>query len=402
MWGVKGVLNYFRAKLENRRWHQYFEKNAAKYDGPKVEGLTIVGPLSSQGSTNKVLRDLCFSLKEVGIPFQTFDLGKGEIPKVDIEGILTPEDEFRIGKYSHLVEMLSSPVQDGLVGKRARIVFWEFESGLLEAYPTLAERRGDVIAMSDYNFHYYQRTIPRNRSVFKLLYPLRIDVGRVNAKDTCRERFGLAPNEFVVFYNFSFASGWNRKNAMGALEAFRLAFGTNDSARLVFKTAARKGHEDRYKEMMDYIVRHHLERHVKFVDDYLTQDELYDLTNACDVYLSMHRSEGFGLGIAEAMMMSKAVVITAYSSPLEFCNENNSCQVPYRMIPVECADVPWYAAAKEWADPDVKAAADFLRELFDNPDKRRRLGVRAKADIERIYSKEAFRASVMAYIKSSL
>ena len=125
IWGVRGAFNYIINRLRERRIENLFYQNARIYPFEKAEkGITVVGALSSQGSLNKTLRDFCFSLKDAEIPFQTWDLGSHSIPSEDITPILTPREDFRIAKYSHLIEMIRSPVPDDIVNTRGRIVFW--------------------------------------------------------------------------------------------------------------------------------------------------------------------------------------------------------------------------------------------------------------------------------------
>lgn len=398
-YGAKGVLDFAKAKATEAYWRGFFTAEAKKHPLEPVRGLTIVSELSSRGSVWKTMRDFCFSVKECGIPFQTFDLGRGEIPPEDIDPILTPRRDFHIKKYTHLIELLASPVPDGLVPHRGRIVFWEFENGILDAYPQLLERGGDVLPMSDFNFEYLRGELGAKREVHKILYPLRIDTGMVSDKATCRKKFGLAQDEFVVFYNFSYASGWNRKNAEGAVKAFAKAFSDTPNARLVFKTSAKRSHKQRATQLLACAKAAGVEKRILFIDDYLTQSDIYNLTNACDVYLSLHRSEGFGLGIAEAMMLGKAVVVTGYSAPLEFCDETNACVIPFKMIPVDCPDVPWYSAAETWADANIADAAAALRRLYEDSALRQRLGNAAKATILSKFSIEAFSRSINSYLK---
>lgn len=398
LYGLKGIVDFLKGRLWERKWHGYFSQNASRWHDESKRGITIVTKLSSQGSVYKVMRDLCFSLRDAGIPFQTLDLGEHEIPPEDMVSIVTPKSDFFITKYASLVEMLSSPVQDGLVRQRGRIVFWEFEDGVLDAYPNLINREGDIIAMSDFIYENLKKELNGKRRVYKVLYPLRLDVERVSQKAECRRKFGLEEKDFVVFYNFSYGSGWNRKNAVGALEAFAKAFRNMPEAKLVFKTAARKTHEDRARQLADHAEELGVSKQVVFVDDYMTQIDVYNLTNACDVYLSLHRSEGLGLGIAEAMILGKAVVVTGYSAPLEFCNERNSMLIPYKMIPVDCSDVPWYSSAKVWADADVNAASKALRKLYDNPTLRNELGAKAKAFVEDHFAIANFKRDINAYL----
>ena len=402
IWGINGAVNYLIGRWRERRYENYFRRNAKSYPCSKPEkGVTVVGALSDQGSLNKVLRDFCFSLKDAGVPFQTWDLGSRVVPDEDIAAILTPKEEFRISRYSHLVEMIRSPVPNGLVKNRGRIVFWEFESGLLQGYPVLLERLGDVIGMSDFNYNYYRHVFAGRRKVRKILYPLRVSGESELSKRDARLRFGIPENAFVVFYNFSYKSGLDRKNPEGAIKAFAKALSSKHDAMLVLKTVAACEYPDRALSIRELAKELNMQDKILFVDEYLSQRDVLNLTNACDVYLSLHRAEGFGLGIAEAMSRGKAVVVTDYSSTTEFCNASNSIPVGYDMIPAK-SDNKLYIAAEKWAEPSVDKAADALLHLYADKNLRERLGVAARESILRQYSIDNFRKSIVEYLSSDV
>ena len=399
IWGIRGAIDYMVRRYRDGRINRMFWNNARSYPCANPErGVTVVGPISDKGSLSKVLRDFCFSLKDAGIPFQTFDLGSSSVPGEDVVPILTKREDFRIAKYTHLVEMISSPVPDGIVRNRGRIVFWEFESGLEYGYPVLFERAGDIIGMSDFNYNYYRRAFQGRRNVRKILYPLRIEATPELSLPAARRRFQIPQGDFVVFYNFSYKSGIDRKNPEGAIRAFAGAFRGKSDARMVLKTVASKEYPDRVRHLRNLVKSLGVEERVMFFDDYLTQRDVLNLTNACDVYLSLHRAEGFGLGIAEAMSLGKPVVVTDYSSTTEFCNTGNSIPVGYRIVRMQNTDNNLYNAAENWAEPNVDEAADALVDLYGDRDKRIRIGAVARESIFNQYSISNFRKSVLEYL----
>ena len=399
IWGIRGAIDYMVRRYRDGRINRMFWNNARSYPCADPErGVTVVGPISDKGSLSKVLRDFCFSLKDVGIPFQTFDLGSNSVPGEDVVPILTKREDFRIAKYTHLVEMISSPVPDGIVKNRGRIVFWEFESGLEQGYPVLFERTGDIIGMSDFNYNYYRRAFQGRRNVRKILYPLRIEATPELSPPAARRRFQIPQGDFVVFYNFSYKSGIDRKNPEGAIRAFAGAFSGKSDTRMVLKTVAAKEYPDRVKHLRNLVKSLGVEERVVFFDDYLTQRDVLNLTNACDVYLSLHRAEGFGLGIAEAMSLGKPVVVTDYSSTTEFCNAGNSIPIGYRLVKMQKTENSLYNAAENWAEPNVDEAADALVDLYGDRDKRIRIGAVARESIFNQYSISNFRKSVLEYL----
>ena len=399
VWGIRGAVNYLLRRYHGWQVGRMFWSNAKRFPYASPErGITVVGPISDRGSLSKVLRDFCFSLKDAGLPFQTYDLGANSVPEEDVAAILTRKADFRIARYTHLVEMISSPVPDGIVRKRGRIVFWEFESGLQQGYPVLFERSGDIIGMSDFNYEYYKRAFAGKRNVRKILYPLRIEATPELSQSEARRRFHIPQDDFVVFYNFSYKSGIDRKNPEGAISAFAKAFSGRQDARMVLKTVAAKEFPDRVKRLRDLAAVLGVSGRVVFVDDYLTQRDVLNLTNACDVYLSLHRAEGFGLGIAEAMSLGKPVVVTDYSSTTEFCNASNAIPIGYKLVKMAHTENNLYNAAEDWAEPDVDEAAKALVDLCEHRDKGIRIGAVAREAIFHQYSIANFRQSVLEFL----
>ena len=403
IWGIKGAVDYLRSKMQERGISKFFRQNARRYPyGNPQTGITVVGALSDRGSLNKTLRDFCFSLKDAGIPFQTWDLGSHAVPSEDVDPILTPVNEFQISRYTHLVEMIRSPVPDGIVRNRGRIVFWEFESGLLQGYPVLMERSGAVIGMSNFNFDYYSRVFSGKRKVSKILYPLRFSMDSCLPKQQARRKFGIPESAFVVFYNFSYKSGLDRKNPEGALRAFSKGLVRKKDAIMVLKTASSHEYPERVDRLLALVQELGISEKVFFIDEYISQQDVMSLTNACDVYLSLHRAEGFGLGIAEAMSLGKAVVVTDYSSTTEFCNTTNSIPVGYDIVKMLHTDNKLYSAAEYWADPNIDEATEALEMLYNNPEKRIKLGKAAEISIRQQYSIENFSKSVMQYLSGKV
>ena len=101
-------------------------------------------------------------------------------------------------------------------------------------------------------------------------------------------------------------------------------------------------------------------------DEYVDHDRLTALTAHCDCYVSLHRSEGFGLTIAEAMAFGKPAIATGYSGNLAFMDAESSYLVPYSLPSLDAAIGP-YPAGTVWADPDLDEAARFMRQVVEDP-----------------------------------
>ena len=399
-WGFLGMMTFLKNHLRDRRFRKTLLENAKKYRMTPVRGITVMADLSSNTSLSKVMRDFCFALKTAGIPYQTFDINtRNSICREDVEGILTPRESFRIMKYTDVVEMFLSPCPNGLPLRKSTIAFWEFESAFLDAYPFML-KKNCVIGMSDFNAAYFRRELSPNTEVFKVLYPFRIPTATLSPINMTRERYGLKADDFIVFFNFDYASSYGRKNPDGCMKAFAKALRDIPNAKLVFKTMRAKAHPDDVAKLMTLAKDLGVKDKVVSIDNYLPDADIVSLTNACDVYMSLHRGEGFGLGIAEAMSLGKAVVVTDWSSSTEFCRPDCSMPVSYRMVktPKNKIDHPYYATLKEWAEPNIDDAATSLRKLYDDPVFRQRLGQKAKESIRSQFSVENFRNSILKFL----
>ncbi len=179
-----------------------------------------------------------------------------------------------------------------------------------------------------------------------------------------RQRDADAP--FTVLAMLNFGSSFERKNPYAALRAFKTAFDADPGARLVFKTSG--GH--RYpKELAELRTEAGDMSNVEVIDAVWSEEKLLQLYRDADVYLSLHRSEGYGIAIAEAMMMECPVVVTAWSGNMDFCSEETAFLVECELIPFKDADRS-YAGIGEarWADPSVPEAARALAQIREQPD----------------------------------
>src|SRR6185503_1426912 len=119
---------------------------------------------------------------------------------------------------------------------------------------------------------------------------------------------------------------------------------------------------------------------VRIIDRILSRQEMNTLLSLCDCYASLHRSEGYGLSIAEAMTLGKPVVVTAYSGNMDITTPAISLLVKYRLTEID-RDYGFYRICWVWADPDLEHAAESLRYLYENRNKAQQIGSRAKQDI---------------------
>jgi glycosyltransferase involved in cell wall biosynthesis len=137
------------------------------------------------------------------------------------------------------------------------------------------------------------------------------------------------------------------------------------------------------REQLRLAARQHA--HVVLLEEYMSEHENSGLLLAADCFVSLHRSEGFGLGPAHCMALGKPVIATAWSGNLTFMREENSWLVPYTMTTVGPDALP-YPAGAPWADPDLDAAAAAMRQVVDDPEEVARRGAVARRDLATAHS----------------
>lgn len=191
-----------------------------------------------------------------------------------------------------------------------------------------------------------------------------------------RARLGVNEDAFVAFQSFSLASSLERKNPLAAIRAFRDAFGGDPKARLVIRLSQ----GDRYPQ-----ARRRLEEAVRAAGETVTliaaadHAELMALYAGCDTYISLHRSEGFGLNLAEAMLAGRPVIATGWSGNVEFMDDASSLLIPAKRINVRDPQRIYALPGAQWAEPDHDAAVEALRNLRIDHELRQALAAKGLA-----------------------
>jgi glycosyltransferase involved in cell wall biosynthesis/SAM-dependent methyltransferase len=182
-----------------------------------------------------------------------------------------------------------------------------------------------------------------------------------------RAAVGVTEDTFLVLYSYDFDSVFARKNPLGALNAYTSAFAADDGCTLLLKSINGERHLEELEELRMAAAGR---PDVVVLDQYLDATTNRGLIAECDCYLSLHRSEGFGLTIAEAMAYARPVVATAYSANLEFMDDTTGYLVPTNEGVVPAGAGP-YPAGTTWGEPDIAAASSLLAHVRHNPDEAR-------------------------------
>lgn len=194
------------------------------------------------------------------------------------------------------------------------------------------------------------------------------------------------PEGYLFFFSFDMGSVTARKNPIGLVEAYTRAFAPGDGAKLLIKTI--RGADSFRSELEELRMAVGGRPDISLIDGYLPLSQRDALMALCDCYVSLHRSEGLGLTMAEAMSRGKPVIATRYSGNMDFTDEDNSYLVNYSLIPIGSGHNP-YPAAQKWADPDLEHAAHLLRYVYENRAEAAEKGRRGADVIAQRYSIDA-------------
>lgn len=215
-----------------------------------------------------------------------------------------------------------------------------------------------------------------------------------------RRYFGIAESAYAFLFAFDLRSFHERKNPLAVVEAFAAVIRARPTRDMVL--VVKMSGADARPESAEEIRRRLEERtsniglgRVSLIERDLTDSETKDLVRCCDCFVSLHRSEGFGRFLAEAMLLGRPVIGTAYSGNMEFMTPEVSCPVDFKLTPVRRDAYPFWED-QVWAEPDVDGAIAWMIRLVDDPAWGRRLGQRASTHIRSNFS---YRAVGLQYLE---
>jgi glycosyltransferase involved in cell wall biosynthesis len=197
-----------------------------------------------------------------------------------------------------------------------------------------------------------------------------------------RTHFKLPIDRFIFLTLFDLNSYAERKNPQAAIEAFRVSGLGTRGAVLVVKVQNAAANPADFALLKNIVAEI---SGVRLIAETLSRADVYRLEAACDSFVSLHRSEGFGLAVAECMYLGKPVISTNWSATAEFVNESNGIPVRASLVTLATNHGP-YGKGQQWAEPDVEHAAAGMKHLFSDQTAGARLGLAARATIESHFS----------------
>lgn len=357
------------------------------------EPVSLIGLFSLQIGLSQTVRLLADSLQAAGI----------DVRRLDCSEILATDETSRsrtaleVAPDGTLVFCVNPPElyklfrhygPDICAGKRL-VGYWWWELDRLPAdWRRWAACMHEIWVSSEFLHEVFSRELPG-----KIVRLVPLPIAAPAPSPLTRADFDLPADRFIVLAAFDLQSGRVRKNPEGAIVAFRRAFPDPDAAHLVLKvTGSGSAPQDaaRLRALVAGMPN------VTLIDRFLPAADLSALVGLSDVFLSLHRAEGLGLFLAEAMWLGRPIVATGWSGVLQLVDDSHAMLVRYAKVPVRPGEYAWVPAGAQWAEPDLDHAAECLRRLAADPGLRAELGRRGLEKARREFDLEVFRRNARA------
>lgn len=377
------VAGRFEAPTFRLFGHEVPVRRTLSEEGRVLGGTDVIGFFNAEHGIGEASRLLVEALRAAQVPLSTVGYRNTESRQN------FPFDTDEVGKYKTVIAAinaeLNKPVRD-LFGpvffKDTYVIgqwFWELEVAP-HWYEPAYQYVNELWAPTKFIETMLRNEAPSHIPVRYMPLPLRKPRVVENAS---RDELGL-DDRFMFLFTFDFMSVMKRKNPLGLVQAFKKAFAPNEGPMLVLKSINGETRPEGFAELMDACDgRDDIIIMNRYLDSHLSTT----LMNVCDCYVSLHRSEGLGLTIAEAMLLGKPVIATGYSGNLDFMSEDTSFMVPWTRVKVgENAEA--YDANATWAEPDLDVASALMRMVYTNPSTARDVAARGKLDLETRFTPE--------------
>lgn len=351
-----------------------------------MNGVNLVGYLRTESGVGTAARRTLRALRRAGLPVALVDVSGLQVNRSEDTSLLRFDAE-----HPHDVNLVCADVElhfallahlgEDLFRDRYNVGLWFWE------LPRFPQKWHDRFAWYDEVWvasSFIANGLAPVSPIPVVRIPLVLTLAETGSRNRGRRRLGVSPYELVFLFLFDFHSHPQRKNPLAVVEAFKRAFAPSDPVRLVLKCVNERSRPDE----LELLRRHAAGHPVAIEAGYWPAEEIRDLTAACDVYVSLHRSEGLGLTISDAMALGKPVIATGWSGNMDFMSVANSYPVRYELVELE-ENVGPYRAGGTWADPSIEHAAELMRWVFEHPEEAAARGEAARRDIASCYSEEA-------------
>lgn len=346
-----------------------------------IKGINVYGYLNELSGLSESARSNIKSLLSIGVKLNIKSFSYDNTAN-DYKHAISSNEEFAINLVHiniNFIEKFIDDVGTDFLKNKYNIAYWawEFSEPPLDI-ATYLSLFDEIWVPSDFCVNAFTKmaTIP----VIKIPHAI------PNRKELITHSLNPENNKksFTFLTVFDSLSSVERKNPQATVKAFIKAFSKDTSVKLIIKTHNLKRFKNMYAYFLNITKRH---ENITLINEKISSKELASLYNLSDAYISLHRSEGFGLTLAEAMSYGKITIATGFSGSLEFMNINNSFLLPYSIIETT-QDYGLTKKGYQFADVDIDEAVKTMQYIVNNYDMLNDKRVKAKETIQSKYSFE--------------
>ena len=347
-------------------------------------GVNISGYINKQFGLGEGVRSNIRAVKTTDVPYVINDfnivLSKHVVDETLNALTVSKENPYNINLVQINIDRLHSVMQEtdkSYFQNKYNIAFWAWE---LENFPeeskVFFKLFNEIWVPSNFCTEAISKVSPI--PVIKMMHSIEIENTPYS-----RKNFNLPEDKFIFMTMFDYYSSISRKNPIATIDSYEQSFGKNNpDVLLLIKTSISKEFPNEKKQLVNRIDGN---KSIIVIEEILERDKLYSLMNCCDCFVSLHRSEGFGLTMAEAMYLGKPVIATAYSANTEFMNINNSFPVKYRLV--KTGDQYYFSTDKDvWADADIQHASQQMTLVYNNKNLASEIAQRGQNDVKQFLS----------------
>jgi glycosyltransferase involved in cell wall biosynthesis len=362
------ALTTQKIELDMLRWLKTPKPTTQNTNANKPFGLNIYGFAYGELGIGEDLRMAVECCEVAGIAYHVVNVDAGDARQADLHLKGKVSDGTELPPYNTNLFCLPAfdTVSRVFMQKGAAVFegyrnigWWPWELAVFpKAWkPYAFELVDEVWASSQFLYEMYKQSTDK---LVKLV-PLAVSVARM--KSYPRKHYGLSKNKFLFLYIFDFNSTVARKNPMAAVQAFKQAFKPTDNAvGLVLKTMNTKPNNP---EWQAFLKECQTDKRIQLITETLDRPEVLGLINSCDAYVSLHRAEGFGRTLAEAMLLGKPVIATNYSGNVDYMNNELAYPVNYQLVEIEQNSYQWVSNedSAKWADASLVETINSLKKV---------------------------------------
>jgi glycosyltransferase involved in cell wall biosynthesis len=348
-----------------------------------LPGINVFGYVFAESGTGEHTRLLVDAIRCAGIPTAVIPYTRtGLRQNHRFDGHTTSNPIYDVNIIGINADQLPTFVRDmgqDILRGRYTIGLWAWE---VDEFPT--RFAASEVYVDEVWSNSYHSGFAIARAVRKPVHPFPLPIkAPIPGVAPGLSSLGL-PDAFFFLFCFDFLSVFERKNPIAIVEAFRRAFPPGTGPHLVIKSVNAENAQPDFDRLRRAVADH---PEIHLIDGYVDSEIQRALMARCNGYVSLHRAEGFGLTIAEALAIGKPVIATGYSGNLDFMSEKNAFLVRWRPVGVPSGCDP-YPSTATWAEPDIEHAAERLQMVWRGGPEVESRCVTAQREMSELHSPE--------------